>query len=259
MKHHFSVCMIAATGSLLQALAEELPKCVSEAKILAMCEGGGLSFDKLQEPHASIAERLSKTKLIAALSAGSGSAVAFVSSWPEYTCIDKCVVNPGYLALGQDAEAHLIEQIVQQALDSGTTDVRLTPTYQVDDEFYSSRGFFPPEGSDDDGTLRYRGEGAEAEAEKMQATPGLKVEAPEPVKAAAPETKADAREKATDAEVAKYLAEAKAQAAKAAAKINAKANAEPEPEQEPEAEVDEPAADEIVSPAPAGFEWGGSY
>ena len=159
---------------------------MAQAKILAMCEGGGLSFDKLQEPHASIADRLSKTKLVAALSAGSGSAVAFVSEWPEYVCIDKCVVNPGYLALGEGAEAHLLEQIVQQALEGGSKDVRLTPTFQVDGEFYARSGFFPFEGDEGDGTLRYRSAGAkvEATAETMAG--------PEPVAAVAAKPEAAA-------------------------------------------------------------------
>ena len=45
------------------------------------------------EPHASSAEKLSRTKLVGALSAGQGSAVAFVSTWPDYVSIDHVVVS----------------------------------------------------------------------------------------------------------------------------------------------------------------------
>ena len=147
----------------MKCLAAELPKLVSQAKILGLCEAGSMSFDKLAEPHASVAERLSRTKLVAALSAGKGSAVAFVSEWPEHVCIDACVVNPGYLVLGEGAEAHLLEHVAKDAVAKGATDVRLRPLFQVDgDSFYARCGFYPDdEGCDGDGDedarlLRYR-------------------------------------------------------------------------------------------------------
>lgn len=140
----------------MKALGEELAPLVAQSKILAMCETGGLSFDKLQEPHASIAERLSRTYMLGALSAGSGSAVAFVSDWDDHVCIDSCVCNPSYLKKGEDAEAHLIAHIAQQAVEAGTTDVRLRPSYQVEgNEFYERIGFKPMEEDGEKGMLRY--------------------------------------------------------------------------------------------------------
>ena len=63
----------------MKSLASDLTKYGAQAKILGLCEQGTLNFDSLEEPHASVAERLSKTRMMAALSAGQGSAVAFVS------------------------------------------------------------------------------------------------------------------------------------------------------------------------------------
>ena len=114
-----------------------------------------MRFDALQEPHASVADRLSRTKLFAAISAGKGSALAFVSTWPDHVSIDACVVNPGYLVLGEEAEAALLDHVVKSAKDDGATDIRLHPTYQVDESFYENRGFHPKELSES---------GAEADA-----------------------------------------------------------------------------------------------
>ena len=139
----------------MKKLGEELAPLVAQAKILAMCETGGLSFDKLEEPHASIAERLSKTHMLAALSAGHGSAVAFISEWDDHVCIDRCVINPQYLKKGEDAEAHLLTHIAQQAMEAGTTDVRLRPSYQIEDDFYSRIGFVPMEDAEEEGMLCY--------------------------------------------------------------------------------------------------------
>jgi len=145
-------------------LADNLPRLTTCAKILGLCENGNLSFDKLEEPHASMAEQLSRTRLVAAISAGKGSAIAFVSSWPEHVSIDGCVINPAYMSLGQGAESALIEHVTQQALDEGVTDIRLTPTYQVEgDVFYERLGFFPSDGDtsgptsvENDRTFYYR-------------------------------------------------------------------------------------------------------
>ena len=141
----------------MKALSDALPQVVAQSKILAMCDQGNLSFDKLQEPHASIAERLSKTKMIAALSAGSGSAVAFVSEWDDHVSIDKCVVNPSYMGLSADAEAHLLRHVATEALEAGKTDVRLAGMFQVDgDEFYERCGFYPT--GEEEGAYQYKAE-----------------------------------------------------------------------------------------------------
>lgn len=134
----------------MKALSEELPKLVAQANILGLCEKGTMRFDSLQEPHASMAERLSRTSLKAAISAGKGSALAFVSEWPGHVSIDACVVNPAYLALGQEAEALLLGHVTQEALEGGAAAVRLTPSYQVDgDAFYARCGFYPVEGAEE--------------------------------------------------------------------------------------------------------------
>ena len=53
-------------------------------------------------------------------------------------------------------EAHLIAHIAQQAVEAGTTDVRLRPSYQVEgNEFYERIGFKPMEEDGEKGMLRY--------------------------------------------------------------------------------------------------------
>lgn len=127
-------------------LAAELPKLKAQATVLGMCEKGQLSFDKLEEPHKSQAERLSRTTMRAAISAGSGSAVAFVSSWDDHVSIDHIVVNPSYMVLGEEAEVALLEQLTADAVEAGAAEVRLRAAYQVaGDAFYEQCGFFPPE------------------------------------------------------------------------------------------------------------------
>ena len=144
----------------LKDLASMFPALVAEAKIIGMCEGGQLTYDKLQEPHASVAARLSKTRLMGALSAGKGSALAFVSEWPDHVSIDACVINPNYLVAGEEAEAALITYVAQQAVADGFDSVRLKPVYQVDGgAFYERCGFFADEGAsenDKDRILYYR-------------------------------------------------------------------------------------------------------
>ena len=91
---------------------------------------------------------------MAALSAGKGSALAFVSKWDDRVSIDACVVNPSYLIAGEGAERALIEHVVQEAIADGTKCVRLQPSYQVEgDAFYETCGFFPVEGRE---LLEYR-------------------------------------------------------------------------------------------------------
>ena len=117
---------------------------------------GRRRFDALAEPHASIAERLSKTRVWAALSAGKGSALAFVSRWDDRVSIDACMTNPSYLVAGEAAERALINHVVQEALDEGIRCIRLQPGFQVDgDAFYEPCGFFPS-GSSDSDWLEYR-------------------------------------------------------------------------------------------------------
>ncbi|EOD15663.1 hypothetical protein EMIHUDRAFT_211218 [Emiliania huxleyi CCMP1516] len=143
----------------LKQLAETLPRVKSTAMILGLCEKGSLSFETLEEPHKSQAETLSRTSLRgeppwgsprghphlafgiahraggSAISAGRGSAIAFVSQWEDHV-----VVNPQYLELGEAAEAVLLADIAQRARAAGVADVRLHPAYQADGAAFYERG-----------------------------------------------------------------------------------------------------------------------
>ncbi|KAL1499152.1 hypothetical protein AB1Y20_013663 [Prymnesium parvum] len=149
-----------ATGEMatkLKALAEELPRLAAQANVLGLCERGSMRFDALAEPHASAGERLAKTRLVAALSAGKGSALAFVSEWEERVSIDACVVNPAFLVAGEGAERTLIRHVAREAAAAGVRCVRLLPAFQVEGVgFYEACGFFPVEGGE--GELEYRAE-----------------------------------------------------------------------------------------------------
>ena len=178
----------------MKALSDALPKLKSQATILGLCEQGQMSFDKLEEPHKSMGDRLSKTKLMAALSAGQGSAVAFVSTWPDHVCIDACVVNPSYMVLGETAEAALLEQTVEAAKEQGISDVRLRPAYQIlGDEFYANCGFYPAEGDEAVGFVEYKS-GMTDDRVLCYRPAGGAAAAGEPVAAAAPAEAATAEE-----------------------------------------------------------------
>ena len=150
----------------MKDLAEVLPKLKTQAGIIGLCEKGQMSFETLEEPHKAMGKRLSKTKLMAAISAGAGSAVAFVSEWDGHICIDHVVVNPSYMGLSENAEAALLENIATAALADGVTDVRLHPAYQVNgDAFYEQLCFYADEGVEGaDRVLRYQGAEARAAA-----------------------------------------------------------------------------------------------
>lgn len=161
----------------MKRLNDELPKLKGQATVLALCAKGSLNFDTLQEPHKSMAKRLSCTKLYAALSAGKGSAIAFVSTWPDHVSIDASVVNPSYMKKGEEAETLLLQHVVETARAAGAEDIRLRSSYQVDgDAFYANVGFYPVDedaadmekGSREeimqDRAMVWRADGASAEA-----------------------------------------------------------------------------------------------
>ncbi len=116
---------IGERAEKMKQLSAELPSLMAQAKLLGLCEQGTMSYSTLPEPHAAIGERLSRTKLVAALSAGKGSALAFVSTWEDHVCIDNCVVNPNYLQLGEEAEAVLLDYVADEALADGAAEARL--------------------------------------------------------------------------------------------------------------------------------------
>ena len=161
----------------MKDLANQLPKLVSQGKILGLCEKGTLSFDSLDEPHKSMAKRLKRTRMMAAISAGKGSALAFVSDWDDHVSIDACVVNPTYLELGMDAEAALLEHVTQAALEAGAAEIRLRPSFQVEgDAFYARCGFYPSsadadaDGNAEDRVLYFQSDGPEARAAPTEPT-----------------------------------------------------------------------------------------
>jgi len=139
----------------LKALVREFPKLISTAKVLGLLERGSLSYENLEEPHASMAQRLSKTKVMAALSVGKGSAIAFVSTWEDHVSIDACMINPSYLTASEEAELALLRHIVEEARAAGCGSVRYRPIV-ANDAFYAKSGFSPADG-DSDGTLYFRG------------------------------------------------------------------------------------------------------
>lgn len=133
---------IGERANRLRYLADELPKRAAQANVLALCERGSMSFDTLQEPHRSVGERLSRTQLVAALSVGQGSAIAFVSRWDDHISIDACMINPAYMIAGEGAESKLISQLALEAEAEGVGDVRLAPGFQVEGAaFYEALGF----------------------------------------------------------------------------------------------------------------------
>jgi len=204
----------------LRSLNDQYPKLIGQSKIIGMCEQGSLNFENLEEPHKSQASRLSKTRLTAALSAGQGSAVAFVSDWPDHVSIDACVINPSYLVASTDAEAMLLRHIAEQATEKGCSSIRLRPTYQVDgDEFYARCGFFPSEEANGEGDRL------------LYYNPNAEVPAAEP----------DAEPQATE-ELTVQLDVAKLELGEA-----------------PASKATQAAAKAPEAAAPAGFEWGDTY
>eukprot|EP00320_Phaeocystis_rex_P009576 CAMPEP_0119071660 /NCGR_PEP_ID=MMETSP1178-20130426/52768_1 /TAXON_ID=33656 /ORGANISM="unid sp, Strain CCMP2000" /LENGTH=227 /DNA_ID=CAMNT_0007053599 /DNA_START=33 /DNA_END=716 /DNA_ORIENTATION=+ len=141
----------------LKAIEKALPGLAAQANILALCAKGTMSYDTLPEPHASRAKRLSKTKVVGAISAGAGAAIGFVSHWKTHVSIDACAINPSFMVASEEAERALVAWQVEQALDKGVIDIRLTPGgLQLNElEFYASCSFHPVKGSE---YLSYRAE-----------------------------------------------------------------------------------------------------
>ena len=50
------------------------------------------------------AERIARTRIFAAITPTGGSAICFVSYWPDHVSIDACVCNPEALSVGEAAE-----------------------------------------------------------------------------------------------------------------------------------------------------------
>lgn len=122
---------IGERANKLKDVAKELDRLKALANILALAERGSVSFDKLSEPHASQGEALSRTKVVGAISAGKGSAIAFVSSWDEHVSVDAIIINPAYLIAGEEAELALLDYVVEEARKDGIEDIRLRAPYQV--------------------------------------------------------------------------------------------------------------------------------
>lgn len=161
---------LEAVGELAEKLKEvtkDLSRLSNQAKLIGMAAqaGGKVTAEGLvvTGTASSESERLIRTKLVGALSVGKGSALAFVSEWPEYISIDASVVNPSYLVKSQEAEQALLRHIAEEAVAAGSSTVRLCPSFQVDgDAFYEECGFYRVEVSGEGDTalaaMEYRSE-----------------------------------------------------------------------------------------------------
>jgi len=161
----------------LKDMAQQLNELKAQANILGLCAKGGLSFDTLQEPHASMGARLSRTNIMGAISAGQGSALAFVSMWEEHIAIDAIAINPAYMIAGEEAEVVLLSHVVSTAREKGVEQVLLKPPYQVEGAAFYERAHFYPS-STHEGMLEYRppAEAAPAAAAEGGAEPEGAVE-----------------------------------------------------------------------------------
>lgn len=139
----------------LKDMAQQLSELKAQANILGLCAKGGLSFDTLQEPHASMGARLSRTSIVGAISAGQGSALAFVSTWEGHIAIDAIAINPAYMIAGEAAEVVLLSHIVSEAQQKGVERVLLKPPYQVEGDVFYERAHFYPAAEHED-MLEYR-------------------------------------------------------------------------------------------------------
>ena len=133
---------IGDRANKLKELTSQLPVLGSEARVLAMLkkgDGGG-------SPEGSAdAERLQRTRVAAAISAGAGSAISFVSRWDDHWSVDSIVVNPSYMVAGEAAERVLLAAVTEAAAAAGVARVKLRSPYQVGGgrEFYAQCGFAP--------------------------------------------------------------------------------------------------------------------
>ena len=135
---------IGDRANKLKELSSQLPALSSEARVLAMLKKGGGSPDG-----GADAERLQRTHVAAAISAGAGSAIGFVSRWADHWSVDRIVVNPSYMVAGEAAERALLAALTEAAAAAGVARIRLRPPYQVGGsrEFYAPCGFAPcPDG-----------------------------------------------------------------------------------------------------------------
>jgi len=123
----------------------------------------------------------------AAISAGRGSAIAFVSQWEDHVSIDAVVVNPQYLELGEAAEAVLLADIAQRARAAGVADVRLHPAYQADGAaFYERCGFVAAAGGAEGAPLRFASGSEAPEVAAAEPAAAAEAVAAEPAAATGP-------------------------------------------------------------------------
>jgi len=116
------------------------------AKAVGACANPIAAEDAVgSEPEA---ERVARTQVCAAIAATSGTAISFVSFWPDHISIDAVACNPAKLAVGEVAEKAVIKHVAELALARGCNDVRLAYSdhrfFQLGAEgFYESSGFYP--------------------------------------------------------------------------------------------------------------------
>jgi hypothetical protein len=91
------------------------------------------------------AERIARTRICAAIDMAGGSAITFVSYWPDHVSIDACVCNPATLLVGEAAEVKIVEHVTQVALARGCSDIQLVNRY---DRFFQLDGLAAGETGD---------------------------------------------------------------------------------------------------------------
>jgi len=106
------------------------------AKAVSACDAQ-LGPEDSVGPGARTAERVARTRVCAAMAMTGGSAIAFVSYWPDHVSIDACVCNPAALAIGEAAELRIVRHVTQVALEQGCADIRLANRY---DRFFQLDG-----------------------------------------------------------------------------------------------------------------------
>ena len=118
----------------------------SIAKAVGDCDARLRSTDPVGLEWGAISsERIARTCICAAITPTGGSAICFVSYWPDHISIDACVCNPAALAVGEAAEKAVIDHVTKLALSRGYTDIRLANSV---DRFFQLEGVAPGETGD---------------------------------------------------------------------------------------------------------------
>jgi hypothetical protein len=122
------------------------------AKAVGACDARLGPSDPVGPRDSAQTERVARTRICAVLTQTGGSAICFVSYWPDHISIDACVCDPAALAVGEAAEKAVIEHVTQSALSRGCTDIRLANS---GDRFFQLDGMSPAASLGDTGNTFY--------------------------------------------------------------------------------------------------------